>query len=137
MSLLLHWPSSCEAFSKDVLYLHSCLLEKTIKMSDQTSEGSLTILSIVETQVGDVFTYILTNVISITDGQIFLETKLFYCGMWPSINVGLYVSCVSRVRFTWDRLSWKALHRIPQRVIYLIWLELSWKHMSQKLTIKI
>jgi F0F1-type ATP synthase alpha subunit len=64
-----------------VLYLHSCLLEKTIKMSDQTSEGSLTILSIVETQVGDVFTYILTNIISITDGQIFLETKLFYCGM--------------------------------------------------------
>jgi F0F1-type ATP synthase alpha subunit len=74
MTLLLRWPLGCEAFPGDVFYLHSRLLERAAKMSDQTGAGSLTVLPVIETQAGDVSAYIPTNVISITDGQIFLET---------------------------------------------------------------
>jgi proton translocating ATP synthase F1 alpha subunit len=119
MSLLLRRPPGREAFPGDVFYLHSRLLERAAKMSDQTGAGSLTALPVIETQAGDVSAYIPTNVISITDGQIFSETELFYRGIRPAINVGLSVSRVSGVRSTWDRWSWKALRRIPQRVICL------------------
>nr|YP_003412100.1 ATP synthase F1 subunit alpha [Phaeoceros laevis]ACT75308.1 ATP synthase F1 subunit alpha [Phaeoceros laevis] len=94
MSLLLRRPPGCEAFPGDVFYLHSRLLERAAKMSDQTGAGSLTALPVIETQAGDVSAYIPTNVISITDGQIFLETELFYRGIRLAINVGLSVSCV-------------------------------------------
>jgi F-type H+-transporting ATPase subunit alpha len=94
MSLLLRRPPGREAFPGDVFYLHSRLLERAAKMSDQKGGGSLTALPIVETQAGDVSAYIPTNVISITDGQIFLETTLFYKGIRPAINVGLSVSRV-------------------------------------------
>ena len=94
MSLLLRRPPGCEAFPGDVFYLHSRLLERAAKMSDQTGAGSLTALPVIETQAGDVSAYIPTNVISITDGQIFLETELFYRGIRPAINVGLSVSRV-------------------------------------------
>nr|WRW54000.1 ATP synthase subunit 1 [Pohlia nutans] len=105
MSLLLRRPPGREAFPGDVFYLHSRLLERAAKMSDQTGAGSLTALPVIETQAGDVSAYIPTNVISITDGQIFLETELFYRGIRPAINVGLSVSRVSGVRSTWDRWS--------------------------------
>ncbi|KAF6167361.1 hypothetical protein GIB67_013213 [Kingdonia uniflora] len=94
MSLLLRRPPGREAFPGDVFYLHSRLLERAAKRSDQTGAGSLTALPIIETQAGDVSAYIPTNVISITDGQICLETELFYRGIRPAINVG---SSVSRV----------------------------------------
>ena len=94
MSLLLRRPPGREAFPGDVFYLHSRLLERAAKMSDATGAGSLTALPIIETQAGDVSAYIPTNVISITDGQIFLETELFYRGVRPAINVGLSVSRV-------------------------------------------
>jgi F-type H+-transporting ATPase subunit alpha len=94
MSLLLRRPPGREAFPGDVFYLHSRLLERAAKMSDQTGAGSLTALPVIETQAGDVSAYIPTNVISITDGQIFLETELFYRGSRPAINVGLSVSRV-------------------------------------------
>ena len=94
MSLLLRRPPGREAFPGDVFYLHSRLLERAAKMSDDTGAGSLTALPVIETQAGDVSAYIPTNVISITDGQIFLETELFYKGIRPAINVGLSVSRV-------------------------------------------
>nr|BDC46354.1 ATPase subunit 1 [Gnetum hainanense] len=94
MSLLLRRPPGREAFPGDVFYLHSRLLERAAKRSDQTGAGSLTALPIIETQAGDVSAYIPTNVISITDGQICLETELFYRGIRPAINVGLSVSRV-------------------------------------------
>ena len=94
MSLLLRRPPGREAYPGDVFYLHSRLLERAAKMSDQMGGGSLTALPIVETQAGDVSAYIPTNVISITDGQIFLESELFYKGMRPAVNVGLSVSRV-------------------------------------------
>lgn len=94
MSLLLRRPPGREAFPGDVFYLHSRLLERAAKMSDATGGGSLTALPVIETQAGDVSAYIPTNVISITDGQIFLETELFYRGIRPAINVGLSVSRV-------------------------------------------
>merc|ERR1712048_134653 len=94
MSLLLRRPPGREAYSGDVFYLHSRLLERAAKMSDAMGGGSLTALPIIETQAGDVSAYIPTNVISITDGQIFLETELFYKGIRPAINVGLSVSRV-------------------------------------------
>merc|ERR1712050_100018 len=94
MSLLLRRPPGREAYPGDVFYLHSRLLERAAKMSDTQGGGSLTALPIIETQAGDVSAYIPTNVISITDGQIFLETELFYKGIRPSINVGLSVSRV-------------------------------------------
>jgi proton translocating ATP synthase F1 alpha subunit len=94
MSLLLRRPPGREAYPGDVFYLHSRLLERAAKMSDETGAGSLTALPVIETQGGDVSAYIPTNVISITDGQIFLETELFYKGIRPAINVGLSVSRV-------------------------------------------
>ena len=94
MSLLLRRPPGREAYPGDVFYLHSRLLERAAKMSDDRGAGSLTALPIIETQAGDVSAYIPTNVISITDGQIFLETDLFYKGVRPAVNVGLSVSRV-------------------------------------------
>ncbi|PVX28179.1 F0F1 ATP synthase subunit alpha [Sphingomonas pokkalii] len=94
MSLLLRRPPGREAYPGDVFYLHSRLLERAAKMNDANGSGSLTALPIIETQAGDVSAYIPTNVISITDGQIFLETNLFYQGIRPAINVGLSVSRV-------------------------------------------
>lgn len=94
MSLLLRRPPGREAYPGDVFYLHSRLLERAAKMSDAHGGGSLTALPVIETQAGDVSAYIPTNVISITDGQIFLETELFYKGIRPAINVGLSVSRV-------------------------------------------
>jgi F-type H+-transporting ATPase subunit alpha len=94
MSLLLRRPPGREAYPGDVFYIHSRLLERAAKMSDDKGAGSLTALPIIETQAGDVSAYIPTNVISITDGQIFLETDLFYKGVRPAVNVGLSVSRV-------------------------------------------
>ncbi|XP_050842319.1 ATP synthase subunit alpha, mitochondrial [Serinus canaria] len=94
MSLLLRRPPGREAYPGDVFYLHSRLLERAAKMNDSFGGGSLTALPVIETQAGDVSAYIPTNVISITDGQIFLETELFYKGIRPAINVGLSVSRV-------------------------------------------
>lgn len=94
MSLLLRRPPGREAFPGDIFYLHSRLLERAAKMSKESGGGSLTALPVIETQAGDVSAYVPTNVISITDGQIFLETELFYKGQRPAINVGLSVSRV-------------------------------------------
>ena len=94
LSLLLRRPPGREAYPGDVFYIHSRLLERAAKLSDQEGGGSLTALPIIETQAGDVSAYIPTNVISITDGQIFLETDLFFAGIRPAINVGLSVSRV-------------------------------------------
>lgn len=94
MSLLLRRPPGREAYPGDVFYLHSRLLERAAKMSDAEGAGSLTALPVIETQAGDVSAYIPTNVISITDGQIFLETSLFYQGVRPAVNVGISVSRV-------------------------------------------
>jgi F-type H+-transporting ATPase subunit alpha len=94
MSLLLRRPPGREAYPGDVFYLHSRLLERAAKLNDELGGGSLTALPIIETQAGDISAYIPTNVISITDGQIFLETNLFYQGIRPAISVGLSVSRV-------------------------------------------
>ncbi len=94
LSLLLRRPPGREAYPGDVFYLHSRLLERAAKLNDELGAGSLTALPIIETQAGDVSAYIPTNVISITDGQIFLETDLFYSGVRPAINVGISVSRV-------------------------------------------
>ncbi|MEC8743704.1 MAG: F0F1 ATP synthase subunit alpha, partial [Pseudomonadota bacterium] len=94
MSLLLRRPPGREAYPGDVFYLHSRLLERAAKMNADNGSGSLTALPVIETQAGDVSAYIPTNVISITDGQIFLETDLFYKGIRPAVNVGLSVSRV-------------------------------------------
>jgi F-type H+-transporting ATPase subunit alpha len=94
MSLLLRRPPGREAFPGDVFYLHSRLLERAAKLSDELGAGSLTALPVIETQAGDVSAYIPTNVISITDGQVFLETNLFNAGIRPAINVGISVSRV-------------------------------------------
>ncbi|MDP7422797.1 MAG: F0F1 ATP synthase subunit alpha [bacterium] len=94
ISLLLRRPPGREAYPGDVFYLHSRLLERAVKLSDELGAGSLTALPIIETQAGDVSAYIPTNVISITDGQIYLESELFYSGFRPAINVGLSVSRV-------------------------------------------
>ncbi|MDP2313732.1 MAG: F0F1 ATP synthase subunit alpha, partial [Pseudomonadota bacterium] len=94
LSLLLRRPPGREAYPGDVFYLHSRLLERAAKLSDAEGGGSLTALPIIETQAGDVAAYIPTNVISITDGQIFLETNLFFAGVRPAVNVGLSVSRV-------------------------------------------
>merc|ERR1711904_533609 len=94
MSLLLRRPPGREAYPGDVFYLHSRLLERAAKMHRNQGGGSLTALPVIETQAGDVSAYIPTNVISITDGQIFLEAELFYRGVRPAINVGLSVSRV-------------------------------------------
>jgi F-type H+/Na+-transporting ATPase subunit alpha len=94
VSLVLRRPSGREAYPGDVFYLHSRLLERSARLSDDAGGGSMTALPIIETQAGDVSAYIPTNVISITDGQIFLETDLFYQGIRPAISVGLSVSRV-------------------------------------------
>jgi F-type H+-transporting ATPase subunit alpha len=94
MSLLLRRPPGREAYPGDVFYLHSRLLERACKLSDENGGGSLTALPIIETQAGDVSAYIPTNVISITDGQIYLESNLFYSGIRPALNVGISVSRV-------------------------------------------
>ena len=94
MSLLLRRPPGREAFPGDVFYLHSRLLERAAKLNDELGGGSMTALPIIETQAGDVAAYIPTNVISITDGQIFLETSLFNSGIRPAVNIGLSVSRV-------------------------------------------
>ena len=94
MSLLLRRPPGREAFPGDVFYLHSRLLERAARLSDELGGGSITALPIIETQAGDISAYIPTNVISITDGQIFLETELFYSGQRPAVNVGVSVSRV-------------------------------------------
>lgn len=94
LSLLLRRPPGREAYPGDVFYLHSRLLERACKLSDKNGGGSLTALPIIETQAGDVSAYIPTNVISITDGQIYLESNLFYAGIRPAVNVGISVSRV-------------------------------------------
>ncbi len=94
LSLLLRRPPGREAYPGDVFYLHSRLLERAAKLSDELGAGSLTALPFIETQAGDVSAYIPTNVISITDGQIFLESDLFYAGQRPAVNVGISVSRV-------------------------------------------
>src|SRR5439155_16451400 len=94
LSLLLRRPPGREAYPGDVFYLHSRLLERAAKLSDKLGGGSLTALPIIEPQAGDVSAYIPTNVISITDGQIYLESDLFYSGVRPAINVGISVSRV-------------------------------------------
>ena len=94
MSLLLRRPPGREAYPGDVFYLHSRLLERAAKLSDELGGGSITALPIIETQAGDVSAYIPTNVISITDGQIFLETELFFTGQRPAVNAGISVSRV-------------------------------------------
>jgi F-type H+-transporting ATPase subunit alpha len=94
MSLLLRRPPGREAYPGDVFYLHSRLLERAAKLNDENGSGSLTALPIIETQANDVSAYIPTNVISITDGQIFLETDLFFQGIRPAVNVGISVSRV-------------------------------------------
>ena len=94
LSLNLRRPPGREAYPGDVFYVHSRLLERAAKMSDDAGGGSLTALPVIETQFGDVSTYIPTNVISITDGQIYLESNLFYAGVRPAVNVGLSVSRV-------------------------------------------
>jgi F-type H+-transporting ATPase subunit alpha len=94
VSLILRRPSGREAYPGDVFYLHSRLLERSARMNEENGNGSLTALPIIETQLGDVSAYIPTNVISITDGQIYLETDLFYQGVRPAISVGLSVSRV-------------------------------------------
>jgi F-type H+-transporting ATPase subunit alpha len=98
MSLLLRRPPGREAYPGDVFYLHSRLLERAAKLNEANGRGSLTALPVIETQANDVSAYIPTNVISITDGQIFLETDLFYQGIRPAMNVGLSVSRVGSSR---------------------------------------
>jgi len=110
MSLLLRRPPGREAFPGDVFYLHSRLLERSCKLSDERGGGSLTALPLIETQAGDIASYIPTNVISITDGQIFLETELFYSGIRPAVNVGRSVSRVGASAQT------KAMKRVAGRL---------------------
>jgi F-type H+-transporting ATPase subunit alpha len=110
MSLLLRRPPGREAYPGDVFYLHSRLLERAAKMNDDHKGGSLTALPVIETQANDVSAYIPTNVISITDGQIFLETDLFYQGIRPAVNVGLSVSRVGSAAQT------KAMKKVAGRI---------------------
>jgi F-type H+-transporting ATPase subunit alpha len=110
MSLLLRRPPGREAYPGDVFYLHSRLLERAAKMNEQNGSGSLTAMPVIETQANDVSAYIPTNVISITDGQIFLETDLFYKGVRPAINVGLSVSRVGSAAQT------KAMKKVAGRI---------------------
>ena len=110
MSLLLRRPPGREAYPGDVFYLHSRLLERAAKLNDKSGNGSLTALPIIETQANDVSAYIPTNVISITDGQIFLETDLFYQGIRPAVNVGLSVSRVGSAAQT------KAMKKVAGKI---------------------
>ena len=106
LSLLLRRPPGREAYPGDVFYLHSRLLERSAKLNDKLGGGSITALPIIETKAGDISAYIPTNVISITDGQIFLETELFYSGIRPAINAGLSVSRVG------GAAQWKAMKKV-------------------------
>jgi F-type H+-transporting ATPase subunit alpha len=115
MSLLLRRPPGREAFPGDVFYLHSRLLERAARLSDELGGGSITALPIIETQAGDISAYIPTNVISITDGQIFLETELFYSGQRPAINVGVSVSRVGGSAQIKAMKKIARAHRIPSR----------------------
>jgi F-type H+-transporting ATPase subunit alpha len=110
LSLLLRRPPGREAYPGDVFYLHSRLLERAAKLNDEKGAGSLTALPIIETQAGDVSAYIPTNVISITDGQIFLESDLFFAGIRPAINVGISVSRVG------GKAQTKAMKKIAGRL---------------------
>jgi F-type H+-transporting ATPase subunit alpha len=110
MSLLLRRPPGREAYPGDVFYLHSRLLERAAKLNDDHGSGSLTALPVIETQANDVSAYIPTNVISITDGQIFLETDLFFQGIRPAVNVGLSVSRVGSSAQT------KAMKKVAGRI---------------------
>jgi F-type H+-transporting ATPase subunit alpha len=110
MSLLLRRPPGREAYPGDVFYLHSRLLERAAKLNEDHGSGSLTALPVIETQANDVSAYIPTNVISITDGQIFLETDLFYQGIRPAVNVGLSVSRVGSAAQT------KAMKKVAGRI---------------------
>ena len=110
MSLLLRRPPGREAYPGDVFYLHSRLLERAAKLNDEHGAGSLTALPVIETQANDVSAYIPTNVISITDGQIFLETDLFYQGIRPAVNVGLSVSRVG------SRAQTKAMKQVAGKI---------------------
>src|SRR5690606_23122959 len=110
MSLLLRRPPGREAYPGDVFYLHSRLLERAAKLNEEHGLGSLTALPVIETQANDVSAYIPTNVISITDGQIFLETDLFYQGIRPAVNVGLSVSRVGSAAQT------KAMKQVAGRI---------------------
>ena len=110
LSLLLRRPPGREAYPGDVFYLHSRLLERACKLSDEKGAGSLTALPFIETQAGDVSAYIPTNVISITDGQIFLESDLFFSGVRPAINVGISVSRVG------GNAQTKAMKRVAGRL---------------------
>ncbi|HET7124765.1 MAG TPA: F0F1 ATP synthase subunit alpha, partial [Bradyrhizobium sp.] len=110
MSLLLRRPPGREAYPGDVFYLHSRLLERAAKLNDEHGSGSLTALPVIETQANDVSAYIPTNVISITDGQIFLETDLFFQGIRPAVNVGLSVSRVGSSAQT------KAMKKVAGRI---------------------
>jgi F-type H+-transporting ATPase subunit alpha len=110
MSLLLRRPPGREAYPGDVFYLHSRLLERAAKLNDANGAGSLTALPVIETQANDVSAYIPTNVISITDGQIFLETDLFYQGIRPAVNVGLSVSRVGSAAQT------KAMKKVAGKI---------------------
>ncbi|MCI0331151.1 MAG: F0F1 ATP synthase subunit alpha [candidate division Zixibacteria bacterium] len=110
LSLLLRRPPGREAYPGDVFYLHSRLLERAAKLSDEKGGGSLTALPVIETQAGDVSAYIPTNVISITDGQIFLESDLFYAGIRPAINVGISVSRVG------GKAQTKAMRKVAGRL---------------------
>jgi len=110
ISLLLRRPPGREAFPGDVFYLHSRLLERACKLSDELGSGSLTALPIIETQAGDVSAYIPTNVISITDGQIFLESDLFFSGVRPAVDVGRSVSRVGASAQT------KAMKKVASRL---------------------
>ena len=119
MSLLLRRPPGREAYPGDVFYLHSRLLERAAKLNEKSGGGSLTALPIIETQAGDVSAYIPTNVISITDGQIFLETELFNQGIRPAVNVGLSVSRVgSQLKLAMKKvagsinLSWRNIEKM-------------------------
>ena len=122
MSLLLRRPPGREAYPGDVFYLHSRLLERAAKMNDDNGGGSLTALPIIETQAGDVSAYIPTNVISITDGQIFLESDLFNSGIRPAINVGISVSRVGGSAQT------KAMKRSPVRCVWTSRNIERWRH---------
>ncbi|KFU84440.1 hypothetical protein M959_00408, partial [Chaetura pelagica] len=119
MSLLLRRPPGREAYPGDVFYLHSRLLERAAKMNDSFGGGSLTALPVIETQAGDVSAYIPTNVISITDGQIFLETELFYKGIRPAINVGLSVSRVGSAAQT------RAMKQVNMKLVLFLLLEIN------------
>jgi F-type H+-transporting ATPase subunit alpha len=110
LSLLLRRPPGREAFPGDVFYLHSRLLERACKLNDELGGGSLTALPVIETQAGDVSAYIPTNVISITDGQIFLQSDLFFSGVRPAVNVGISVSRVGSAAQT------KAMKKVAGRL---------------------